>query len=225
MVDKYKLLLGLLGFHFVYFALGFLFQPYISSGVSIGLALASFFVMARYAKVTYGVLFRGLRNDEQDNSHIAAISIFGVAFGVFYGAAFNLVWQYSGSPIEWLGTHASNYGRFITALSFAGLFYSPQEVQKRIDTSLIVLGLAVVVVAVASFVAGTRISTTETIAAIERPQHISPFHPICPEDRPIWGSQAKIYHDKNSMYRQMVIPRFCFVSVDEAQREGFRAPN
>lgn len=148
MVDKYKLLLGLLGFHFVYFALGFLFQPYISSGVSIGLALASFFVMARYAKVTYGVLFRGLRNDEQDNSHIAAISIFGVAFGVFYGAAFNLVWQYSGSPIEWLGTHASNYGRFITALSFAGLFYSPQEVQKRIDTSLIVLGLAVVVVAV-----------------------------------------------------------------------------
>ena len=82
MIEKYKLLIGLVVFHIIYFSLGYLVNPYLSTGISFALGITSILVMARYARVTWDILFTGLRSEDDDNSHIGAVSIFGVAFGI-----------------------------------------------------------------------------------------------------------------------------------------------
>ena len=50
--------------------------------------------------MTWDILFTGLRSEDDDNSHIGAVSIFGVAFGMFVSALFNMVWNYAGNPMD-----------------------------------------------------------------------------------------------------------------------------
>jgi len=48
--------------------------------------------------------------------------------------------------------------------------------------------------------------------------------PVCPENRPILGSENKVYHVPDGPYNGMVVPKKCFKDVDEARRKGFRSP-
>ena len=41
MIEKYKLLIGLVVFHIIYFSLGYLVNPYLSTGISLS-ALPAF---------------------------------------------------------------------------------------------------------------------------------------------------------------------------------------
>lgn len=47
--------------------------------------------------------------------------------------------------------------------------------------------------------------------------------PSCPAGS-VWGSSTKVYHVENSPYRGVVVPRYCFPSVEEAESSGFRPP-
>jgi hypothetical protein len=44
----------------------------------------------------------------------------------------------------------------------------------------------------------------------------------CAAGEPVWVSSNGVYHDENSPYRAQVIPRWCFQTVEEAKKRGFR---
>lgn len=48
--------------------------------------------------------------------------------------------------------------------------------------------------------------------------------PSCKPEQPVWGSSAKIYHTEESRYRGVVIAQWCFGSIEEAEKAGFRPP-
>lgn len=47
--------------------------------------------------------------------------------------------------------------------------------------------------------------------------------PSCPAES-VWVSSKGVYHDASSRYKGMVTPKWCFKTVEEAKKAGFRAP-
>lgn len=79
--------------------------------------------------------------------------------------------------------------------------------------------------ALAGFVLSTsfRVDSTVNLSAVSVWPHLA-NRPPCPIDQDVWGSSNKVYHVESSPYRGMVIPDYCFSSVEEAEENGFRAP-
>lgn len=62
----------------------------------------------------------------------------------------------------------------------------------------------------------------ETSALPIWPQYVN--RPPCPADEPVWVSSKGVYHTASSPYRSGVIARWCFATVEEAEKAGFRPP-
>lgn len=224
-----KLLLGTLLFLIVYWSGGPFIPrepyPFLSTGVSLGLMGAGFGLVAFYTNGVIDILFRKARFTEEPGSHLAVYGSWIAGFAAIYGGIYNLIWTANGMPEAWTGTSFSNFGRVLTAVSYALLLWSPYvgrqiQIVPKQSVLLVVSFIAIL----AAFVIGYQIRPVETP---NWPQGIwyPNDRPICMPDRPIWGVlDSRIYHTPVSRYRLQVIPDRCFTTEWEAQSKGFRPP-
>lgn len=224
-----KLLLGTLLFLIIYWGGGPFIPrdpyPFLSTGVSLGLMGAGFGLVAFYTNGVIDILFRKRRLSEEPGSHLAVYGSWLAGAAAIVGGLFNLVWTANGNPDAWTGTVYSNFGRVLTAASYALLLFSPYVGRQItiVPKQSVLLMLSFVAI-LAAFVIGYQIRPVETP---NWPQDIwYPIdRPICPVDRPIWGVlDSKIYHTPGSQYRKLVVPDRCYASEWEARRAGFRPP-
>ena len=219
-----SLLLILLGFMAIYWLFGWYIPNILLSGtVSIFSVLIGIAVTYRYSRGVYSVLVRGVRSQGEDNAHLGALGIPAVAAGVVYGGLYNLVWNYMGTPPEWIGTPMSNFGRVLMAVGFVGLFFSPDAARHRITLSSAAWAISILLTAViVAFLMGARVGSE--VQPIRRFLY-GVNHPVCPIDQPIMGTVGRIYHTLDSPYRSLSKPRVCFATEGDARRAGFRPPH
>lgn len=136
----------------LYWTLGYQVKdPYLSVGISVGLLLTGGLNVFGYAEGAFRVVVLGERDGEGHGGDWAAYGMFLLAFGSVYAGVFNLLWVINHSPMSWIGTPQSNFGRFLMGAGFAFIFYSPDHIsdaRPRISTlALAVVGTIAVTVA------------------------------------------------------------------------------
>lgn len=202
-------------------------DPFISSASSLFLLIASAIMFLRYAPTAWDVLFHQKRDQGKggEGSHIGVYGATLIAAGSCYVGLFGFLWVMAGQPDSWLGTVYSGFGRAVAAAGFVLMAFSPNVATKTIrPANVLMIGFVIIVIAIASFLAGTRVAQPERAAWWRNISGALADRPICPPDRIVWGSSNKVYHIGESKYRPMLVPSRCFKNVDEAESKGFRAP-
>lgn len=192
-------------------------NPYLSIANNILLFFVSGMGLWRYRETVSSILFRGDRGDSPDRgygSYLAIYGIFLVFLGSFYGAIFSSTWIFMGEPQSWLGTSYSQFGRFLTVCGFGCMAFSPDLTKDGfiLPDKLWATILVIIALLAAGFYVGTKVDTRESVSVA-----------TCP-DGSVLGTARKTYHTIDSPYRNMVFPRFCFRTVEEAEAKGYRPP-
>jgi len=206
----------------------YLGNPALSTAISIFLVLAGALVFMRFGATAFKILFLGVRSDENDGSHLAALGVALLSFGAIYSGLWNFVWVFNGQPETWLGTPHSNLGRAIIASGFVSLFFSPDALRPRLRIPNFVLLAMLVIIAIAvAFYMGASYGAEAAKAdgAQRWPVLMADTtYPVCPPHRTVWGSgRSKLYHTESSPYRRFIIPPSrCFKTVMEAEKAGFK---
>lgn len=90
------------------------------------------------------------------------------------------------------------------------------------DRKRVLVGICIFL---AGLIAGIGIASSLTVGDEERAGMVIiprlANRPICPPEQSVWASSNKRYHQVDSKYRAMVIPKWCFTSEAEAQSMGF----
>lgn len=226
-VDNRLLLNSLLGV-LLYWLFGMLTpDPYTASVAALVLILASGLLAYRYSRAVYAVVIRGDRGDKEDRgSHLAVYGAWLIAVGAFYTGVFTLIWLFANQPTSWTGTAVSSFGRALMASGFVLMYLTPDAMRGPIRAPNALLLLIMFLVAVAgAFVAGANFNGSDTTLVSRFVQFHGSDRPVCPDDRPVWGSTRGVYHPPQSIYRDMIIPVRCFRTIDEAVAAGFRKAN
>lgn len=200
-------------------------DPYVASVASLVLILSGGLLVYRYSRATYAIVVEGDRGEDAADrgSHLAVYGAWLMAVGAFYSGMFALVWVFAGQPAEWTGTAVSSFGRALMAAGFVLMYLTPDAMRGPIRAPNALLLLVMFLVAVAgAFVAGANFRSPDTALVSRFVQFHGSDRPICPDDRPVWGSTKGIYHSPQSIYRDMIIPVRCFKTVDEAVAAGYR---
>lgn len=212
----------------VYWIIGLITpKPFMSSVTSLMLLLFSAFMLWRYSPAAYDVLFHQKRDKLKggEGSHLGVYGAALIAAGSCYVGIFGLLWVLYGQPESWLGTVYSGFGRAVAAAGFLLMAFSPTVTEKIVrPANVAVIAFLIIIIAIASFFAGTRVKQPEQAVYWKSISGILANRPVCAQDQPVWGSQNGVYHVENSPHRNMVAPRHCFASTDEAEENGFRAP-
>lgn len=204
-------------------------NPYLSVFCSMLLMIGATLALIQYAPDAYRVVFKRWRSNDPGGrgrgSHLAIYGIFIIAFGSVFSGTYALWWATSGQPGSWIGSAAANFGRACHAIGFAMMQVSPNVTRTGVHftRSWIAIAIGATILILIGFWIGVSVRIVE---ASDSMQPWRPFYSgraMCPADA-IWGSANRIYHTKASPYRDLVIPRWCFINEAQARREGFRAP-
>ncbi len=194
-------------------------NPYVSSAASLFLLVVGIGMLWRYSPAIWGIVFRQKRSEKagEEGSHLFAYGAFLAALGSVYSGLFGLVWTFAGTPETWTGTTTSSFGRMLMAAGFYLQLISPDV---RYGALRPARSLAWIVAMVVAFFAGRYLA----IPAAEREQWpaVMSDRPVCPPERPVWGSSAHVYHTVDSPYRNLIYPIRCFMTEAEAASAGWR---
>jgi len=209
--------------------LGGLFIPSLifSTTVSLFLLIFGGITFLRYAPSSFEILFKGIRNEDAEGSHLAALGVTSLALGSVYVGLWSLTWNMYGQPLSWISTPSSLFGRGMMGLGFLLLFISPDVSRKglKLPEGFLIICLAIIALMVAFFM-GTKFDNQRTtVIAPNSYAVLAPTDsPGCTKDRPIMGNVSgsrKIYHMPSSPYRSTTYPERCFATEDEAKENGF----
>lgn len=205
-----------------------------TSYVSIAAALFQFsaglVVCGRYMHDTYEVVIRGARDPDQPGSHLAILGIWLMGFGAIYSGGFGAIINANVISGEWIGTATSGFGRYIMAIGFSMLVYSPDAARRGFVLKpglwLLVTALAVAAFFSASmFMLGVQVGKRDGNSPFEGAIYRKdPTRPVCLEDEKVWVSKQGRYHTEASPWRFTFSPVACFRTEDEARAAGYRAP-
>lgn len=165
------------------------------------------------------------RNPESPKSHRLVLGVALVSLGAVYSGVASILYIMNGSPADWIGNPLFYVGRYITAGGFVFLYLAPEEKRTFLlfRPSLTMAVLMVFALAL-MFVLGARFGPSPH-TSFEESIHRSATYPVCPEHEPVWVTQAGVYHDRRSPYRdQIKAPVRCFATVAAAKAAGARAP-
>jgi len=209
--------------------LGGLFIPSIifSTVVSLFLLIFGGITFLRYAPSSFEILFKGVRNEDAEGSHLAALGVTSLALGSVYVGLWSLTWNMYGQPLTWISTPSSLFGRGMMGLGFLLLFISPDVSRKglKLPDGFLIICLAIIALMIAFFM-GTRFDNQQSMAA---PPNTYAFvsredRSGCTKERPIFGNvngSRKIYHVPSSPHRASTFPERCFATEEEALENGF----
>lgn len=189
-------------------------NPYLSIANNILLFVASGFGLWRYREKTADIVFRGDRVINEDGGgyggYLAVYGIFLVFMGSFYSAIYSSVWIFMDQPQAWIGTSYAQFGRFLTICGFACMAFSPDLTRE----GFVLPGKlwAILLVLAALFAAGFYLGTSVDARSM-RPAG-------CP-DGWVLGTSRKTYHTPQSPYRELVRPRVCFATEQDAIENGY----
>lgn len=219
---KNKLLLGILSGIAAYWFLGYFAGAMFSWPISTVLLVFGLLALYRYGREAYFVVFKGLRSQTGDGSHIAVLGMTFIAAGSVFMGGWGFLWNMFDQPAHWIGTAHSSFGRALMTVGFALMYYSP-DIGRPDPKAPPLMWLAVLMIGavlIGYFVGRSEVDTPTT--AFRTSYH---DRPLCPVDRPVWGNASSgIYHLPNSPYRHLTYPNRCFKDTSEAHRAGFRPP-
>jgi hypothetical protein len=200
-------------------------NPYVSSAASLALLLSSAWMFLRYAPHAFDVVVNRRRDTGEggENSHISLYGATLIAGGSCFIGMFGFLWVLAGQPENWLGTSISGYGRAVCSVGFAMMALSPDRTPSGVRMpNLIMIVLLIIAVAVGSFFAGRKTVPQEQAVYWRSIRGALADKPVCSPDRQIWGSENRKYHVADSQYRAMMSPEWCFRTVSEAEKKGFK---
>lgn len=216
---KNKLLLSIVGGIAAYWFIGYFLGSYFSWPLSATLLVFGLLAFIRYGREAYRVVFKGLRSDTGDGSHIAVLGMTFIAAGSVYLGAWGFMWNMFDQPTDWVGTAHSSFGRALMTVGFGLMYYSP-DIGRNDSKSPTLVWLAAMMIG--AVLLGYFVGRSEA----DTPTAFRTSYAICPHTRPIWGNTSSgIYHVPGSPYRLLTNPNRCFKDTDEARRAGFRPPH
>lgn len=188
-------------------------NPYLSITNNVLLFTASGFGLWRYRRKTMDIVLKGERVEDADGGYGGYLAIYGiflVFMGSFYSAIYSSTWIYMGEPQSWIGSAYAQFGRFLTVCGFVCMASSPDITREGFILPERLW--AIVLVLIALFSAGFYLGTSIDARAV-RPSG-------CPEGW-IMGTSRKTYHTPLSPYRELVRPRVCFATEQDAIENGY----
>lgn len=213
------LALTLLGFT-LYWSLGWYIPSVIlSSSMAVFSVLIGAAILVKYAAVFWAVVVRGVRSDQGDGAHLAAIGVPSIAASIVYGGLYVLAWNAAGQPETWLCTPAANFSRLLLIGGCVALYLTPDVQRDRLSLPAVMWLAAILLTAVfTAFVLGAYVGS-DTVRGLFRPLTVS--QPFCPPEMPFWEASSSSYvHGPDSPYRQLVRPRMCFRTAEKARSLG-----
>lgn len=205
-----------------YWSVGWLIPGIIlSSSLSVFSILIGAAILVRYSTGFYQVLFHRARSEREDGAHLAALGIPSIAASIVWGGLFTLSWNIAGQPEHWLATPASNFSRVMLIAGCIALYLTPDVQKERLSLPGVMWLAAIMLTAVfTAFILGAYVGNDAVNGLFSRASY-----PQCPHNRPFWAaSNSGMYHGPDSPYRDMVRPRMCFATEEEAQGAGFSHP-
>ncbi|MCQ1855814.1 hypothetical protein [Neorhizobium galegae] len=109
------------------------------------------------------------------------------------------------------------------AADFTMMALSPDTTPSGVRMpNLFMIVLLIIAVAVGSFFAGRKAAPPDHATYWRSIQGVFADRPVCPPGRQVWGSENRVYHSPQRVYRAQMAPFRCYETESEADMHGFR---